>query len=85
MRRGKTRTLGDSLSARRRYRVLSGVLVCGWAGLTVVVTLRFAEAPQLGVWRIIFPIALWVFLAWVVWTLRKAYVRMPREFSEKHE
>ena len=67
------------MSARRRYLAWSVVLGLVWGGLTLFVTLRFGDAPQLGLGQIAIPALLWAFFVWMVWTLRKGYIRLKGE------
>ena len=72
------------MTAQRRYILMSVLVVVAYAALILVVTFKVAEAPQLGVGQIIVPAVLWAFLIWIIWGLRKGYLRLDDSAIERY-
>jgi hypothetical protein len=71
--------------AKHRYLVMSCIAVLVYAVLIIICTMKFAQAPQLGVGQFLWPALLWGALIWIIWDLRKWYHRLDERALERYK
>jgi hypothetical protein len=62
--------------ARRSYIGQSIIVSVVVIALVAVCTWKILKAPQLGIWRGIIPVAMWLWVGYAAWMLRKYYLRL---------
>ena len=70
--------------ARRSYIIQSVIALLVIIAFAAIITWKISQAPQLGIWQVIIPIAMWLWVGYAAWVLRKYYLRLDVNALERY-